>query len=558
MDILRQKAKQASQSFLENDMQYRLGFVEAEASNPKTKHLGETFTRSTEEGIQMLLSVDRDLIPLFEAALFSDRFDRFYKDITEAIRDGGRVFISGCGATGRLAIRLEASFREAIAVAGKQSPDMLRYIDSVHEIMTGGDYAIIRSVESFEDYTALGMAQARDAGVRTGDILIGVTATGETTSILGAAKAALEDGARVWMIVCTDPATIVGRLKRADDVYTHENADSIYMHCGGMAVTGSTRMQSSSIEQAVIGAALELALATLSDEGPCLQERKRALVRGFEECLTLLSAERAITAMADQIDKEHALYTQGGRVTYFAQEYLLDVLSDTTERCPTFSTPPFRPKSKKGEPPSWAFVKNPMLNTEDAWKAAFLRTPRCIQKTAEEYAAIGILPEDIGKIPDVSLSALYDFPIGCEEDPEREGAQNLASFVAFDTEPTEDFFAQAKKYGAYSVLSLTDGGARANATRMKLFEHLGMKIALNTVSTGTMAKMGRVRGNYMVHLSISNKKLVDRATRIISDLCGVDYETANYELFYTKYLLESEENNNSTTIETIRRLGQKN
>lgn len=35
-----------------------------------------------------------------------------------------------------------------------------------------------------------------------------------------------------------------------------------------------------------------------------------------------------------------------------------------------------------------------------------------------------------------------------------------------------------------------------------------MKMMLNTVSTGTMAKMGRVRGNYMVHLNISNKKQV--------------------------------------------------
>ena len=61
----------------------------------------------------------------------------------------------------------------------------------------------------------------------------------------------------------------------------------------------------------------------------------------------------------------------------------------------------------------------------------------------------------------------------------------------------------------------------------------------------------------MAHLNISNKKLVDRATRMIADLCDVDYETANYELFYSKLLLESFGKTTSTTVETIDRLGQK-
>ena len=60
-----------------------------------------------------------------------------------------------------------------------------------------------------------------------------------------------------------------------------------------------------------------------------------------------------------------------------------------------------------------------------------------------------------------------------------------------------------------------------------------MKLIMNTVSTGTMAKLGRIRSNYMIHLNISNKKLVDRACRIISELCGLSYEEACLELFRT-------------------------
>jgi N-acetylmuramic acid 6-phosphate etherase len=58
-----------------------------------------------------------------------------------------------------------------------------------------------------------------------------------------------------------------------------------------------------------------------------------------------------------------------------------------------------------------------------------------------------------------------------------------------------------------------------------------MKLVLNTVSTGTMVKMGRVSGNWMSYVDVSNKKLLDRGTRLVSELCGLEYHTACIELF---------------------------
>ena len=72
-------------------------------------------------------------------------------------------------------------------------------------------------------------------------------------------------------------------------------------------------------------------------------------------------------------------------------------------------------------------------------------------------------------------------------------------------------------------------------TPLRLFEHMRMKLCMNTLSTGTMAKLGRIRSNYMIHLDISNKKLIDRACRIISELCSVSYEEACCELFRTRH-----------------------
>jgi N-acetylmuramic acid 6-phosphate etherase len=48
------------------------------------------------------------------------------------------------------------------------------------------------------------------------------------------------------------------------------------------------------------------------------------------------------------------------------------------------------------------------------------------------------------------------------------------------------------------------------------------KMALNILSTGVMVKLGKVHGNRMVDVAVTNSKLEDRALRILRDLAGVD------------------------------------
>ncbi len=530
------EAERLSYEFLEFSKEYRLGFVEAEQSNPKTKTLGETFRENTREGTKMLISVDEDLVGLFKRTLDSERFECFCEDVFKCLGKGGRIIISGCGSTGRLAMRIEASFRQAIGELSKAGYKNLPSEDSVIALMTGGDYAIIRAVESFEDYTSLGCVQAKELELCERDILVGVTATGETTSILGTAKQALLDGAKVWMIVCTDPSTILGKLQRADEVYKNPNCHSLYMKCGGMALTGSTRMQSSTIEQAIIASAIELSLARFVPDG--IDMNKEKLAKGFADSLALLKRDSSIELMAHATDIETELYERGGHVTYFADEYMLDILADTTERGPTFSVPPFRPQNRKDLTMSWAFAKKPASSTEAAWFECFERKPRCIDKTEAEYVKIGIDPEHIKKIPKINFESLLEYEIGCEPDTERESGDSLAMWIDYSEAASPAFEEIASRYKNSEQLVLGAGKGDVTETRLKIFEHLTMKMMINNFSTGTMAKMGKIRGNYMVCINISNKKLIDRATRIIADLCDIDYEKANYELFYGKLIME--------------------
>jgi N-acetylmuramic acid 6-phosphate etherase len=63
------------------------------------------------------------------------------------------------------------------------------------------------------------------------------------------------------------------------------------------------------------------------------------------------------------------------------------------------------------------------------------------------------------------------------------------------------------------------------STRMKA--GTAQKLALNMISTSLMILLGRVKGNRMVDMQLSNNKLVDRGTRMVMETLGVDYQKAN-------------------------------
>ena len=63
------------------------------------------------------------------------------------------------------------------------------------------------------------------------------------------------------------------------------------------------------------------------------------------------------------------------------------------------------------------------------------------------------------------------------------------------------------------------------STRMK--SGTAQKLVLNMISTSVMILLGKVKGNKMVDMQLSNNKLVDRGTKMIMNEIGVNYETAN-------------------------------
>ena len=63
------------------------------------------------------------------------------------------------------------------------------------------------------------------------------------------------------------------------------------------------------------------------------------------------------------------------------------------------------------------------------------------------------------------------------------------------------------------------------STRMK--SGTAQKLVLNMISTSVMIQLGKVKGNKMIDMQLSNHKLVDRGTKMIMNEIKVNYETAN-------------------------------
>lgn len=66
------------------------------------------------------------------------------------------------------------------------------------------------------------------------------------------------------------------------------------------------------------------------------------------------------------------------------------------------------------------------------------------------------------------------------------------------------------------------------SSRMK--SGTAQKMVLNMISTSLMIRMGRVQGNRMVNMQLTNDKLIDRGTRMLQESLGLDYDEARERL----------------------------
>lgn len=549
-------------SFIENEKPFHLGFLPTEQSNPLTRGLDRVMGTDTAAGVRMLQRVDRNVLSMAGQVFSGAAFQALVAAGTEAVLNGRKIVFSGCGATGRLSILLEAMWRRFFLDLQTAQPAESGWAEplgnAVFSIMTGGDYALIRSVEFFEDYAEFGRQQVRELELGAGDVLIAITEGGETSSVLGTVDEAVRRGGRAFLLFNNPAELLREHLERSRLAIDNPGVTVLDLHCGPMAIAGSTRMQATTSEQLVAGAALEqMLVAVMRRTG---RERFLAPYRqaddyaaDFAALLERLEAEPAVKGLAGYIEFEAGLYRRKGLVTYFADDFLLDIFTDTTERSPTFMLPPFRKCDDVNAAPSWAFVKNPTLPTADAWQRCLSRPPRCLDWRPDDYRRMGAGEAIVAAPPCLDRDELMKFAIGTEASPTRHRPSvNAAVMIAAgeENERLKDAFAVHAGSYRQTVRLFIGSTARRDgfvipclassaSSPLRLMEHLAVKLVLNTISTGTMVKLGRVDSNWMSWVDVSNKKLIDRGVRLIAELTGCDYSEACIELFRSIEELQS-------------------
>lgn len=558
-----QEAAEKAREFLQREKAFRLGELLTESSHPKTQTLSQTIQADLRAGLRHLLSVDEDIVAALEGIFSQEAYPQMIASFLAAMHAGKRVFFTGCGATGRLSILLEAVWRRFWRelkqnLAGQVPPcDFPDLEDRCISVMAGGDFALIKAVEGFEDFPDFGRYQLRQAGVQAGDVVVAITEGGETPFVIGTAWQGLDSGATVFFVYNNPTDLLRQHVERSREVIEEPRIGKLDLTTGPMAIAGSTRMQATTVELLIVGAALETALIQWLQETLPASAKAKLILRPlsaqvyqqqFEKLLEELTADEAIDTMARLTQFEADIYRQHGLVTYAADTVLLDVLTDTTERSPTFMVPPFRQDGDSRSPVSWAFVKNPHHPTPQAWDEMLQRPPRGLDWEQAIYEQLHAPQALQTNPPLLDNGQLHRFRIGNEPDPSRTDAPDsalVAIGIADEALQLQRMVTETSRASFGKMAAITIGPTPEVPTAgehfhfpcelpsspLRLWEHLAIKLVLNTISTATMVRLERVIGNAMVWVSPSNKKLIDRGTRLIVQQTGCDYERACEVLF---------------------------
>jgi len=194
--------------------------------NPQTRDIDLC---STEEMVRLINREDMNVPLAVEKE--TDHIVQAIDLLHEALSHGGRMFYIGAGTSGRLGV-LDAS---------ECPPTFNTDPNLVQAYIAGGDSALRTSAEACEDDRNEGINAIVNAGVRKGDVVIGITASGSAAFVLSAIEKAKKLG-----------AATIGIVTNANTKLSHLCDICIAPIVGPEVITGSTRLKSGTAQKLVL------------------------------------------------------------------------------------------------------------------------------------------------------------------------------------------------------------------------------------------------------------------------------------------------------------------
>ncbi|MEX1316717.1 MAG: N-acetylmuramic acid 6-phosphate etherase [Synechococcaceae cyanobacterium] len=253
-----------------------------------------------------------------------------------------------------------------------------------------------------------------------------------------------------------------------------------------------------------------------ADRGHLLTEQANPLSAALDQlptdqlvelfCRNDLEPQRAVAAaapaLAEAVDAIAARLAAGGRLFYLGAgtSGRLGVL-DAAECPPTFCTPPELVQGVlAGGAPALLRSSEGLEDLREAGCHDLRERGFCAADCLVGIAAGGTTPYVLGGL---------------------DHAQSIGALtVALACVPA----AQAPMPCDIDIRLLTGPELLTGSTRLKA--GTATKMALNILSTGVMVRLGKVYGNRMVDVAVTNSKLEDRALRMLRDLAGLERDEA--------------------------------
>lgn len=217
-----------------------------------------------------------------------------------------------------------------------------------------------------------------------------------------------------------------------------------------------------------------------------------------EDATVVGAVRRALPAIARAVDEIVERMRRGGRLIYIGAgtSGRLGVL-DAVECLPTFSTEPGQ-------------VIGLIAGGEQALTQAIEGAEDRYEDGQRDLEAVNLLPRDV--VVGIAASGQTPYVLGALDYANTVGALTVA--VACN-EP-----APMLERARIAIPILVGPEILSGSTRLKA--GTAQKMVLNMLSTATMVRLGKVYGNLMVDVKVTNQKLSERARRIVSRVAGVD------------------------------------
>src|SRR5439155_12564205 len=290
-------SRKRSEEFLRLSDQFRLGPLITESSHPVTANLSQVARSDASAGLRLLFDVDDDVVRKYREFAESGLAREIAGTLLVALENGGRIFFTGCGSTGRLSIQLTSIWRDfwqrQRARGLACSPSVEEFENRALAVMAGGDYALIKAVEGFEDFTEFGKKQLGDLEVSVRDVVFAITEGGETSFVIGTAWKGVEVGATVYFVYNNPDDVLCQHVQRSREIIQEPRIKKVNLTTGPMAITGSTRMQATSIQLCSCLTVLEMVLRDLLEKVDPGAARARASADVPEQFLQALMAMHA-------------------------------------------------------------------------------------------------------------------------------------------------------------------------------------------------------------------------------------------------------------------------